>query len=147
MPHPLGKKQPKASSGTDTMKPLPDIVKASEANDLHSVMLALQQKPSCINDRDSRTHMTALHWAGANGNYEIAEALFKHTQLSVNPWLHDKWRRYPMHLAMRCGNTLVIELLFKNMFPEDFMYDFDPLDPPPGIEPILQPKFGEKPTR
>lgn len=142
MPHPLGKKHPKASSNTDNTKPLPDIVKASEANDLNSVIRALEQKPLCINDRDSRTHMTALHWAGANGNYEIADALFKHTQLAVNAWLKNKWGRYPMHLAMRSGNTLVVELLFQKMFPEDFIYDFDPLDPPPGIEPIIQAKFG-----
>lgn len=63
--------------------------------------------------------MTALHWAGANGNLEIAEILFSHVEMRVDPWIKDKFNRFAINHAMRCGNAKVIDLIQQHMFTEE----------------------------
>lgn len=130
----------KAQTGDVLKKMDHDIVRAAEANDLHEVFAALNEYSPCINFQDPITKMTALHWAGANRNLALGQTLFGWTQDKVDPWLRDKWDRLPVDLAIKTGNETLINLFHAKMFPEDYQYDFDPLDPPKGVLPVLSPK-------
>lgn len=131
-------------TGGDLDKPHYDIIYGSATNNDMIVTGALKEDPHCINNQDPETLMTALHWTGANRNLRIAEILFAQTAVKVDPWLKDKWGRLPMDLAQVTGNPSLIDLFHRKMFPEDYQYDFDPLDPPEGIIPVITPKFGAK---
>lgn len=97
---------------------IPGIVIASEANNAEGVKAALKADPYCINAQDQFL-MTALHWAGANGNLEIANILFSHAELPVDPWIKDKFNRFAINLAMRCGNSKVTDLIQQHMLTEE----------------------------
>lgn len=86
--------------------------------------------------------MTALHWAGANRNLELAKLLFAQENPKADPWIKDRWGRLAVDLAIETGNETLIDLFHRHMFPEDYEYDFDPLDPPPGVTVTLTPKPG-----
>lgn len=86
--------------------------------------------------------MTALHWAGANRDLALGRFLFSCKNPKADPWLKDRWGRLAVDLALETGNERLIDLFHRNMFPEDYAYDFDPLDPPEGVTPVISPKPG-----
>ena len=113
-----------------------NIVVGSMLNDLDEVVRALNEDPKCINTIDPETKMTALHWAGANGNYLIAELLFNHEDDLVDPFLKDSWGRIPIDLALGCGNQKVIDFFQQRMFADDFNHEhdvFEKNDGPDGL--------------
>ncbi len=95
-----------------------------------------------VNVRSQSTGMTALHWAGANRDLALARVLFACTKPPADPWIKDRWGRLAVDLAIETGNRTLIDLFHRHMFPEDYAYDFDPLDPPEGATPIITPKPG-----
>ncbi len=118
------------------------IFERAEAGELRSLAAALLEDPKSINSQDPETHMTALHWAGVNRHVELARVLFAHKAPPADPWIRDRWGRLAVDLAIETGNQSLIELFHRHMFPEDYAYDFDPLDPPEGAAPVITPKRG-----
>jgi ankyrin repeat protein len=86
--------------------------------------------------------MTVLHWSGANRNLALGKLLFDQKEPKVDPWIRDRWGRLAVDLALETGNQTLIDLFHRHMFPEDYENDFDPLDPPKGVTPIITPKPG-----
>lgn len=119
----------------------PVLVQAEEG-EITQTAVALMNDPESINSQDPATLMTALHWAGANRNLELARLLFAQTTPKADPWIKDRWGRLAVDLAIETGNETLIDLFHRQMFPEDYEYDFDPLDPPPGATVTLTPKPG-----
>jgi hypothetical protein len=138
----LKKQHIKVETGDELKKETHDIVWAARSANMEEVKAALADEPHCINEQDSFNKMTALHWAGANRDLELAEYLFAWSEHKVDPWIKDKWDRMAVDLALETGNQTLIQLFHEKMFPEDYQYDFDPLDPPKGIAPI---NIGPKP--
>lgn len=120
----------------------PSVLDGARQNILERVRDAIEGEPEAINSQDPATLMTALHWAGANRNLELARLLFAQTTPKADPWIKDRWGRLAVDLAIETGNETLIDLFHRHMFPEDYAYDFDPLDPPPGVTVTLTPKPG-----
>ncbi len=117
-----------------------NIVRGAHGADMDEVKAALNEIPQCINSQDPYTKMTALHWAGANRDLELAEYLFAWEPCKADPWIKDKWGRLPVQLAIETGNKTLIQLFHEKMFPEDYQNDYDVFDPPEGVIPNITPK-------
>lgn len=102
----------------------------------------LAHNPASINGRDASSGMTPLHEAAGTRNVSLSRFLFEQENPKVDPWIRDRWGRLAVDIAIETGNETLIELFHQQMFPEDYMYDFDPLDPPEGVTPIITPKPG-----
>jgi len=111
-------------------------------NNIDYVAGELARDPECVNQQDPKTLMTALHWVGANRNLAIGKLIFDQQNPKADPWIKDGWGRLAVDLAIETGNQTLIDLFHRHMFPEDYAYDFDPLDPPEGATPIITPKPG-----
>lgn len=109
---------PQKGIGSGMKEPPRDIVTAAKHNDIDLVKEILAEEPGRINDYDSKSRMTALHWAGANVNYELAEFLFAQKNPPVDFGMRDYKDRFAFDHANEMGNQRVIELFFKNL-PED----------------------------
>jgi ankyrin repeat protein len=118
------------------------IFENAQQNDVDAVARILVLTPGCINQQDPATLMTVLHWSGANRNLALGKLLFDQKEPKVDPWIRDRWGRLAVDLALETGNQTLIDLFHRHMFPEDYENDFDPLDPPKGVTPIITPKPG-----
>jgi len=116
----LPKRKINKQTGTDSgmRGPHYSIVLAAKDNLNDLVKEILEKNPERINEQDTRTGMTALHWVGANMNYELGEFLFAQKNPPVNPFIQDRSGRYAFDLANEMGNERMIELFLKNI-PED----------------------------
>lgn len=109
-----------------------NIVESARLNKNDVVIDILKENPQAINDQDPKTGMTALHWVGANMNYELGEILFSQKNPPVDPFIQDNFDRYAFDLANDMGNERVIELFFQNIPDDpDNVADFD--DGPTGM--------------
>lgn len=124
----------------------PEAFKDLAASDGQSVVRDIANRilyePALVNKQDPGTGMTLLHSAAATRNLALGQLLFDQQDPKADPWIRDRWGRLAVDLALETGNQSLIDLFHRHMFPEDYAYDFDPLDPPEGATPVITPKPG-----
>jgi len=129
------KKSSRLGKGSGLSKYDYDIVGAAENNDIDRVVEILKEQPDAINNKDVETSMTALHWAAANRNLKIAEALFSQEDVPVDMSMTDDFGRYAFDLANEMGYQKMIDLFFENAvdMDDDNSLDLDNDDGPLGM--------------
>lgn len=115
---------------------------SSHAFVITEIEAKLSHEPSLVNRQDPKTGMTLLHSAAATRNLALGKLLFDQKEPKADPWIRDRWGRLAVDLALETGNQTLIDLFHRHMFPEDYENDYDPLDPPEGVTPIITPKPG-----
>ena len=91
-----------------------DLLRGAEYNNFILVKRAIEEEGISPDTQDEETGMTALHWCGANRNFEIGEYLL---MCGADPHIADVFGRVPMDLAIKTGHQDLINLLFNKMYP------------------------------
>ncbi|MEL6824771.1 MAG: ankyrin repeat domain-containing protein [Pseudomonadota bacterium] len=135
MLHGHNKRKGKKLGSGDLPPGSPNLIRASKANDADAVRAALKGVPDSINGQEERSGMTAVHWASANRNLEIAEILFSHEGQKLDLGIRDYFGRLSIDLAIASGHDGIIDLHHRAMFPEN-QREFDEFDEAENIRPM-----------
>lgn len=127
------------TSGAEMPKKKRSIVNAAIMNKADLIQEILDDFPDSINDQQSDTGMTALHFACSHRSYKCFKVLA--AAEGLDPWIRDVAGRYAMDLAMSSGHQQIIDELHYMMFEDDF--DIEP-DGPDNTPKTDAPKFNKK---
>jgi ankyrin repeat protein len=113
------KTNPFPDAGGREKRITPNIVKAAKENNTAGVKSALRSNPACVNDVDSQTLMSALHWSCANRNSEIYDILVAQDGIDLRPT--NSRGQEPAELAMRSGASKIADDLHRRIHFQDHM--------------------------
>ena len=107
------------------------IIEGALRNDWDEIRGALAENPECINQRDPRMGVTALHIAAGDGNLPLVQFLCE--QEGVDSAAIDAAGRRPIQLSIAIGRPDITTLLCRavKLWPDDpDLWDDD--QPPAG---------------
>ena len=106
---PVRKRGPKREFGSSG----PNIIRGARNNDLEEVKAALNQNWTNITQKDVSNGMTALHYAAALGNYNMAQFLLQRKGIELRA--EDRFGRDALDVAIDCGNQRIVEAVFQEL--------------------------------
>ena len=94
-----------------------DIVQEARMNNIERVRNILEASPGRVNDTDTKTGMTALHWAAGLHNVEMAKLLCsKEGAWRVDISIRDKWARTAFDMTRIWGSSKIHDIIAENVF-------------------------------
>ena len=94
-------------------KDKPNIIRGAMNADLHEVKAALLDNPTCINEADPETGLTAMHIGGGEGDYDLVDLLCQQPGYDIS--LRDAWGRTPYFMARIIGRQDIVERMFQDI--------------------------------
>ncbi|MEJ0017585.1 MAG: ankyrin repeat domain-containing protein [Acetobacteraceae bacterium] len=98
-----------------------DIILGAETDDYIEVDLAVAENAAAIVQREPTTGMTALHIAAGDGNLKMVRHLLAFPGVDLT--IVDQFGRDPIDMATNIGNTEIVELLSRVLYPSCYEVD------------------------
>jgi hypothetical protein len=103
------------------------IIRGALRNDFDEVRAALAEDPGCINERDARMGVTALHITAGNGSLRLVEFLCE--QPGCDPFLLDQAGRLAGFMAVVVGRMDIADRIGELQARLALGDDYDDLEP------------------
>jgi ankyrin repeat protein len=114
-------------TGGDLKERKHSIIAGALRNDFSEVRAALAEDPDCINDRDPRMGVTALHITAGNGSFPLVKFLCE--QPGCDPFLLDQAGRSAAFMAVVVGRVDISNRIGELQGRLALGEDYDDLEP------------------